>query len=219
MSENSLPNKPYYRVSDLAKRWKISEEEVMEYVRCDMLAMSTYIKDQFADISKLVPDTSIYTDPGQVDLDGIYPIDGTNAILAFYAKDDSGVFVKEYETKGCRIKFSSSVYIHRDHLLISKEDLASFEKEYKLKHDEKILDQKSLSDREKGSFLLMIGALAESIANDHGNKFKKKDRPNVSQIAAHVLELVGDNVYGIGKSSLSDRISKGLKLLEEAKKK
>ena len=72
---------------------------------------------------------------------------------------------------------------------------------------------------EKENLLITIGALASTIANDHENKFKKGDDINVSQVTNHVLELIGDNLYGIGKSSLHDRISKGVKLLAQAQKK
>jgi hypothetical protein len=219
MTENSLPSKPYYRVSDLAQRWKISEEDVMEYVRCDMLTVSTYIKDEFADVSQLIPCTDIYTDPCLVELDGIYQIDGTSAIRAFYEKDNFSIYVKEIKTEWNKVIFSKQIAIQRDHLLISNKDLEKFEKKYNIKQDEKISDQIFLSGREKESFLLTIGALAESIANDHGNKFKKNNRPNISQITEHVLEFIGeDNVYGIGKSSLNERISKGLKCLDKKRK-
>jgi len=72
---------------------------------------------------------------------------------------------------------------------------------------------------EKENLLITIGALASTIANDHENKFKKRDDINVSQVTNYVLELIGDNLHGIGKSSLNDRISKGVKLLVQAQKK
>ena len=64
----------------------------------------------------------------------------------------------------------------------------------------------------------MPGSLAETISNDHGSGFTKGDSPNVSKITGHVLEIIGNNIYGVRKSSLNGRISKGLKALKQAKK-
>jgi len=76
-----------------------------------------------------------------------------------------------------------------------------------------------LGETEKENFLKTIAVLAKTIANDHGTKFKKGKSPNISAITNYVMEQNGNALHGLKKSSLSDRISKGLKLLEEAKKK
>jgi len=84
-----------------------------------------------------------------------------------------------------------------------------------------VIDEKQaeeIGDNERNNLLLTIGALAETISNDHGTGFKKGDSPNVSEITKHVLEQIGDKLHGLGKSSLNERVSKGINILKQKRK-
>jgi len=136
-----------------------------------------------------------------------------------YTNDDDEIFIKgnAYIFAYLASDFFSS------HLSIKTSSIEAIEKQlmpYVKQQTNKInKNTEQIKVTEKENLLITIGALASTIANDHENKFKKGDDVNVSQVTNYVLGLIGDKLHGIGKSSLNDRISKGVKLLVQAQKK
>ncbi|MEJ2633368.1 MAG: hypothetical protein P8011_00460 [Acidihalobacter sp.] len=74
-----------------------------------------------------------------------------------------------------------------------------------------------LTEREHNQNLRLIGCLALALSK-RSDRFQHGQKPNASQIASLVQEtldaLQDARVNGLGKSSVRDRISKGLKLLD-----
>lgn len=115
-----------------------------------------------------------------------------------------------------RNKTSRVFNLNLNKLRITRKELGRFQKKGNM-IDHSILPKKDLQKTERENLLLTIGVLALRIANDHKNRLKKGGMPNINQISTHVLDLVGKDIYGISKSSLNERISKGLKLYDKVK--
>jgi hypothetical protein len=81
-----------------------------------------------------------------------------------------------------------------------------------------VVKETELLPKEKINLLLTIGALADFIASERGPAFKSGNKPNKSKITDSLLKYVGNNIHGLRNSSVQERISKGLKLLEKAKR-
>lgn len=75
----------------------------------------------------------------------------------------------------------------------------------------KDVDKEDLSEKQRFGFLKIIGALASTIANDHGPEFKNGNDVNVSAVTRHVLKNTGENIHGVSRSTLNEKINEGLK--------
>jgi len=109
-------------------------------------------------------------------------------------------------------------YVYKTkHLRITNNELKRFSEINSLKNIN-IDGDKELLEGERDSLLLTIGALADLVASEHGDAFMSGGKPNKSRITETLIKHVGKVVPGLGSSSIQGRISKGLKLLDKAKK-
>ena len=103
------------------------------------------------------------------------------------------------------------------HLRITKNELNRFSEINSININNTDGDKELLAG-ERDSLLLTIGALADLVASEHGAAFMTGEKPNKSRITDTLMEHVGKNIHGLRSSSIQERISKGLKLLDKAKK-
>lgn len=78
--------------------------------------------------------------------------------------------------------------------------------------------QDSSTERSEINLLKQVALLAILLAEKNG-RYKRKEKPNASQIAEAIQELLDSmpdlNRLGVGKSSIRANITKGLSLLEQ----
>ncbi len=213
-----LPPKDGYTLSDLAERWKCPQRQVESYAegrRLKLFARKLLVtyKSESCDFEISIVELSDDTSKKMLELVKKHDLYLLNSSENHTPFDDSPINT----VMGDYIELSPEQLVQArannySTCVVTAAELLRFEEEHQIN----TCQEHPLHNNERDSLLKTIGALAELFSDAKGNKFKKPESINVSQVSSAIVNHLakkGIDPTGMSKRSIEDRISTAIGIL------